>query len=105
MAEKQKTDETKIVFTEDELKSLEELRVNYNTIQSDFGVIKVRKILLQQQLDGLEQTEIELETKYSENQQNEQRLVKELNDKYGAGNLDVATGEFTPNIVEEPSNS
>jgi hypothetical protein len=104
MAEKQ-TKTTKIVFTEDELKSLEGLRTTYNTIQSDFGVIKVRKILLQQQLDGLEQTEIELETKYSENQQTEQQLVKELNDKYGAGNLDVSTGEFTPNIVEEPSES
>ena len=64
MAEKQtKVDKTKIVFSEDELKSLETLRTSYNTIQSDFGVIKVRKILLQQQLDGLEQTEIELETK------------------------------------------
>ena len=50
MAEKQtKADKTKIVFSEDELKSLETLRTSYNTIQSDFGVIKVRKILLQQQ--------------------------------------------------------
>ena len=98
MAEKQtKADKTKIVFSEDELKSLETLRTTYNTIQSDFGVIKVRKILLQQQLDGLEQTEIELETRYAENQQNEQKLVKELNEKYGAGNLDISTGEFTPN--------
>ena len=98
MAEKQtKADKTKIVFSEDELKSLETLRTSYITIQSDFGVIKVRKILLQQQLDGLEQTEIELETRYAENQQNEQELVKELNDKYGAGNLDIGTGEFTPN--------
>ena len=98
MAEKQtKADKTKIVFSQDELKSLETLRTSYNTIQSDFGVIKVRKILLQQQLDGLEQTEIELETRYAENQQNEQELVKELNDKYGAGNLDIGTGEFTPN--------
>ena len=98
MAEKQtKADKTKIVFSEDELKSLETLHTSYNTIQSDFGVIKVRKILLQQQLDGLEQTEIELETRYAENQQNEQELVKELNDKYGAGNLDIGTGEFTPN--------
>ena len=49
MAEKQKkVDETKIVFSEDELKSLEDLRTAYNTIQSDFGVIKVRKILLTQ---------------------------------------------------------
>jgi hypothetical protein len=76
MAEKQtKVDKTKIVFSEDELKSLETLRTSYNTIQSDFGVIKVRKILLQQQLDGLEQTEIELETRYAENQQTSMVLV------------------------------
>jgi len=98
MAEKQnKVDETKIVFSEDELKSLEDLRTGYNTIQNDFGVIKVRKILLNQQLDNLEQTEIELETRYAENQQTEQKLVKDLNEKYGAGNLDINTGEFTPN--------
>ena len=53
--------------------------------------------MLQQQLDNLEQTEIELETSYAENQQTEQKLVKDLNEKYGAGNLDINTGEFTPN--------
>tara|TARA_A100001515_G_scaffold133631_1_gene123019 strand:- start:229 stop:558 length:330 start_codon:yes stop_codon:yes gene_type:complete len=87
---------SQIKFSEEELKSLTDLRDAYATIQNDFGVIKVRKVLVNQQLENLENAEIELETKYVEAQQNEQELVKTLNDKYGPGNLNPETGEFTP---------
>ena len=90
-----------IKFTEEELNSLGGLRDTYSAIQNDFGAIKVRKVLLTQQLDSLEEAEVQLETRYTETQKTEQDLVKSLNDKYGPGNLDPQTGVFTP--VEVPT--
>ena len=52
-----------IKFTEEELKSLGGLRDTYSAIQNDFGAIKVRKVLLTQQLDSLEEAEVQLETR------------------------------------------
>ena len=65
-----------IKFSEEELKSLSELSQGYKNIQSAFGQLRVQKILLEQQ--------------------KERDLVKELNDKYGPGQLDPQSGVFTP---------
>jgi hypothetical protein len=42
-----------------------------------------------------------METEYSEVQESERKLVESLNKKYGPGNLDPATGVFTPAPVDE----
>ena len=85
-----------IKFTDEELKSLSELSQGYQNIQSAFGQMRVQKILLEQQKDGLEEAEVKMEADYAENQQKERDLVKELNEKYGPGQLDPKTGVFTP---------
>ena len=92
-----------IKFTDEELKSLSELSQGYQNIQSAFGQMRVQKILLEQQKDGLEEAEVKMEADYAENQQKERDLVKELNDKYGPGQLDPASGVFTPTPQEEPA--
>ena len=74
----------------------------YQTKQQQFGQLKVQKILIQQQVEGLDEAEIRLETEYSELQKSEQNLVAELNKKYGPGQLDPNTGVFTPTAQEEP---
>ena len=43
-----------IKFTDEELKSLQDLSQSYQNIQASFGQIKVQKILNQQQADALE---------------------------------------------------
>ena len=85
-----------IKFTDEELKSLSELSQGYQNIQSAFGQLRVQKILLEQQKEGLEEAEVKMEADYAENQQKERDLVKELNDKYGPGQLDPQSGVFTP---------
>ena len=90
-----------IKFTDEELKSLSELSQGYQNIQAAFGQMRVQKILLEQQKDGLEEAEVKMEADYAENQEKERDLVKELNDKYGPGQLDPATGVFTPTPQEE----
>ena len=91
-----------IKFSEEELKSLSELSQGYQNIQTAFGQIRVQKILAQQQLDNLEETEVNMESDYSDLQQKERDLVAQLNGKYGPGSLDPQTGVFTPTPQAEP---
>ena len=85
-----------ITFTEDELKSLEAIRNDYINLQNEFGRTKVRKLLALKQVDEIDQYEVQLESAYLQVQETEQNLDKTLEDKFGKGNLNVETGEFTP---------
>jgi len=60
------------------------------------GKLEVARINQEQQLERLSNEKLRLETQYSEVQNQEITLVQELNEKYGAGNLDPETGVFTP---------
>ena len=83
-------------FTEDELKSLQDLQNSYQQKQLQFGQLRVQRLLVQQQLDTIDETETKLEVEYGEVQDTERKLVADLNKKYGPGNLDPQTGVFTP---------
>ena len=90
-----------IKFSDEELKSLQELSQNYQNIQASFGQIKVQKILNQQQADALEEAEVKMDADYKDIQDKERELVQQLNEKYGPGQLDPQTGVFTPVPQEE----
>ena len=90
-----------IKFSDEELKSLQELSQNYQNIQASFGQMKVQKILNQQQADALEEAEVKMDADYKDIQDNERKLVEELNEKYGPGQLDPQTGVFTPAPPQE----
>lgn len=83
-------------FTDDELQSLQALQTGYQEKQSALGQLAVQRILLNQQLEALETRTVEIETEYTTVQQEEQDIVKTLNEKYGPGQLDPTTGVFTP---------
>ena len=85
-----------IKFTEDELKSLKDLQETYGKVQADFGALKVRRLVLEQQLEELDNADEAVHKAYTDNQETERNLVKELNEKYGPGSLDPQTGVFTP---------
>ena len=87
-------------FTEDELKSLQDLQNSYQGKQLQFGQLEVQRLLVSQQLEQLDNAKAKLEVEYSEIQETERKLVEGLNKKYGPGNLDPATGVFTPAPVE-----
>ena len=86
-----------IKFTEEEMKSLRDLQDSYTQKQAELGQVSVQRILLNQQLDVLEEKQTFLENEYKKIQQQEQDLVKKLNEKYGTGQLDPESGVFTPN--------
>ena len=95
--ETKKAEESKEVkFTDDELKSLQELQTNYGEKQSMLGQLAVQKILQNQRTEALAVRTSEVEQEYQAVQQEERDLVAKLNEKYGPGQLDPATGVFTP---------
>lgn len=94
--------ETKKLTTE-ELQQLMNLREGYATTTTQFGQAKVEKMMLQQQLENLDKFEFDLEQQYIQLQKTETQLVEELNKKYGTGQLNLETGEFTP--IDTDTNS
>ena len=83
-------------FSEEELKSLQDLQTSYQQKQLQFGQLEVQRLLVSQQLEQLDNSKAKLEVEYGEVQETERKLVEELNEKYGPGSLDPATGVFTP---------
>ena len=88
-------------FSEKELKSLQDLQNSYQQKQLQFGQLEVQRLLVTQQLDSLDSAKAKLEVEYGEVQETERKLVADLNKKYGPGNLDPATGVFTPAPVPD----
>ena len=96
LAKKVEEKQSEIKFSDEELTSLRELQEGYQEKQAQFGQLKVQKLLIQQQLDALLETEVKFESDYAGLQTKEQEIVKQLNEKYGPGSLDPTTGVFTP---------
>ena len=92
-------------FTDEELQSLQELQNTYASITTQFGQVRVSRLNLERQLNGLDEAEASLEESWDKNRQVENDLVKSLNEKYGPGSLNPQTGEFTPNPVQESENN
>jgi len=93
---------SEVKFTDEEMQKLAELQQTYQSLQATFGQLRVQRLMLDQQLENLEETEISVEEQYKTAQGTERDFVKSLNEKYGPGQLDPATGTFTPASTETP---
>jgi hypothetical protein len=83
----------KIKFTEDEVKEINQLRIEVGAVFTELGQIHIEK---KRRLFELEQREIELTKQHSDLVIKEETLFKGLNEKYGDGDYNPTTGEFTP---------
>ena len=90
------TEQTATTLTESELNALRELREKYALSTTQFGQLKIEKRLLQKELDRLNRLEEEFETQYDAIIESEIVLVKQIEEAYGQGNVDLDTGIFTP---------
>ena len=82
-----------VKFTKEEVGSINQLRTEVSNVFTQLGQIEIEK---QRSINEIDSIQKQLIQKHSELQQKEQELFKGLNDKYGDGNYDPATGEFTP---------
>ena len=85
-----------IKFTDDEMNKIKEVQKTYQEKTAMFGQLSFQKFQLERQLEVAEQAETTLKKEIIDLEQQERTLVKELNEKYGAGTLNPQTGEFKP---------
>ena len=78
-----------IKFTDEELKSIEGIRVKYTEITNRFGQITLTKY-------NLDQQEKQAHKDFEAIRAEEQKVLNGITEKYGPGTLDPNTGVFTP---------
>lgn len=83
-----------IKFTEEELKSLQNLQLTYNQLTMALGQLTVSNYALKEREETLKVALLDTRTKETE-------LAKELTEKYGKGSLNIENGEFTPDTTPE----
>ena len=83
-------------FTQDELAKIVELREQNAQKVTEFGQVELELLLAHQRIEALQDAKAKLQEEYVGLQKNENDLIKKLNDKYGAGTVDIASGEFIP---------
>jgi predicted FMN-binding regulatory protein PaiB len=77
-----------VKFTEEELKQVQDIQVNYQDIQNQFGQLKLAQIRLDEQ-------EVDLEQGLKDIQSKEKTFLDTITKKYGQGTLNPETGVFT----------
>ena len=87
-----------IKFTEDELKSVSDLQVKYNTVTNKFGQIAIAKLNLEKQQESVEEEEFKVHEELESVRAEEQEVLTGITEKYGPGSLDPQTGVFTPSV-------
>ena len=83
-------------FTKEELIQITELRNANASKISEFGQVELEILLTNQRIDQLQEAKDDLQKQYVALQDKERNLVKQLNDKYGSGTVDLDSGEFVP---------
>ena len=83
-------------FTQDELAKIVELREQNAQKITEFGQVELELLLANQRIEALQDAKSKLQEEYVGLQEKESDLIKELNDKYGAGTVDIQSGEFIP---------
>ena len=79
----------KKVLTNDEVSSLKDLKKQYRDLTEATGVIEIQKITIELKKEQIKE-------KLKSLQQEEIKLAKKLEDKYGNGEISLETGEFLP---------
>ena len=83
-------------FTSEELEQIKTLRDQNREIVQSFGQLEMEILLTKKRVEVLTEEKEKTISKYEKLQEEEQNLVKQLNTKYGAGTVDIVSGEFTP---------
>ena len=94
---------SEVKFTDDELKSIQEISQKSNEITNRFGQLAIAKINLEKQSEAVEEEEFKLLEELEALKKQEQETLQSITEKYGPGSLDPQTGVFTPSVEVQPS--
>ena len=78
-----------VKFTEEELTQVQNIQKSYANVQNQFGQLKLAQI-------RLDKDEIQLEDALKSIQEEENKFLEGITEKYGQGTLNPETGVFTP---------
>lgn len=81
----------KTVLTDEELQKVNDLRNEAQQLFLKLGQVRIEK---RNRLAELEKLEEELINKHDELLERERKVISEINEKYGEGELNPTTGEF-----------
>lgn len=85
-----------IKFTPEELEEIKVIQEKYNVIGIQLVQLKLAIKNTKSYLESLQQQEAALEEEIVNTNSQEKQLAEKLDGKYGAGSLDLETGQFTP---------
>jgi hypothetical protein len=85
-----------IKFTKEEMDRIQDLRNQGSKLMLVLGQAEAELFLARRRVDQIKDAKEQLTNRYITLQNAEQELVKDLNSKYGAGSVDVESGEFIP---------
>lgn len=81
--------------TQEELQQIQQLREALVEIVTQIGELHLSEFMAKRQLDQVQQNVKTHEQKFVEFQEKERVLFDQLQQKYGAGNINMETGEIT----------
>lgn len=91
----------KITFSEEEIGKIKQLQNDYLMATNELGQVELERTMLIDRLNSIDEIKKSVLNKFNELRAAEQDIVKELNEKYGDGMLDIQTGTFTPSPKTE----
>lgn len=86
----------KVNFTPEELENIKKLQEKYNVLGIQLVQLKLAQKNANAYLESLKEQEQILDEQITATNAEEKELAKSLDSKYGAGSLDLESGEFTP---------
>ena len=75
-------------LTEEELLKLKQIKEHYQTVKEEFGEISLLEL-------NLNSRKLKAQEYFEELKNSEANLTKSLLEKYGAGNINIQTGEIS----------
>ena len=85
-----------IKFSEEEIAEIKQVQVNYQKLGLDLVQIKLAVLSAKNQLEAYESEEKMLTERILELNESERTIAKQLEEKYGKGEIDLESGVFTP---------
>jgi hypothetical protein len=87
-----------IKLSPEEIQTINSLQTKYADITAKLGQLKIEQILLNSQVNRLAQLEETFSNEYLTIQTEEIKFADDVTKKYGQGEINIETGEFTPSV-------
>jgi chromosome segregation ATPase len=83
-------------LTTEEIDLIKSLQKQYNKVVFDLGSIESQLLLIKKEINILEAEKSNIVKDMEKIGESEKSLIDSLQTKYGAGNINIETGEITP---------